>query len=86
MFECFYGGLQIDFGIDQPLVVDTQQRGVELFRKPDSVDIGPDLARCLPGFHPGRGVGQGNDYTLFALIDGVVKFDREGRRVNVLEN
>ena len=34
-------------------------------------------------FHPGRGVGIGRDYTIFALIDGTVRFDREGRRVNV---
>jgi len=34
-------------------------------------------------FHPGRNVGLGRDYTLFALVDGQVKFDREGRRVNV---
>jgi len=36
-------------------------------------------------FHAGRGVGQGNDYTLFALIDGYVQFDRGGRRVNIAE-
>ena len=35
-------------------------------------------------FHPGKGVGQGKDFTLFALVDGVVKFDRAGRRVNVV--
>jgi large subunit ribosomal protein L27 len=34
-------------------------------------------------FHPGRNVGLGRDYTIFALIDGRVKFDRNGRRVNV---
>ena len=34
-------------------------------------------------FHPGRNVGLGRDYTIFALIDGNVKFDRNGRRVNV---
>ena len=34
-------------------------------------------------FHPGKNVGMGTDYTLFALIDGVVTFDREGRRINV---
>ena len=34
-------------------------------------------------FHPGRNVGCGKDYTLFALVDGVVSFDREGKRVNV---
>ena len=35
-------------------------------------------------FRPGRNVGQGSDYTLFALVDGTVKFDQEGRRVNIL--
>ncbi|HKI33892.1 MAG TPA: 50S ribosomal protein L27 [Gemmataceae bacterium] len=35
-------------------------------------------------YHPGRNVGIGRDDTLFALADGVVMFDREGRRVNVL--
>ncbi len=34
-------------------------------------------------FHPGRNVGLGRDYTIFALVDGTVKFDRGGRRVNV---
>jgi len=34
-------------------------------------------------FVPGRGVGIGRDYTIYALIDGKVRFDREGRRVNV---
>lgn len=34
-------------------------------------------------FLPGKGVGLGRDYTIFALIDGTVRFDREGRRVNV---
>jgi ribosomal protein L27 len=34
-------------------------------------------------FIPGRNVGLGRDYTIFALADGRVKFDRNGRRVNV---
>jgi len=34
--------------------------------------------------HPGLGVGIGRDHTLFALVDGCVKFDREARRVNVV--
>jgi len=34
-------------------------------------------------FHPGRGVARGRDDTLFALVEGVVRFDRDGRRVNV---
>ncbi|KAB2675627.1 MAG: 50S ribosomal protein L27 [Verrucomicrobia bacterium] len=35
-------------------------------------------------FVAGQNVGVGRDWTLFALIDGHVKFDREGRRVNIL--
>lgn len=34
-------------------------------------------------WRPGRGVGMGRDYTIFALIDGNVFFDQEGRRINV---
>lgn len=34
-------------------------------------------------FQPGRNVGLGRDYTIFALVAGNVKFDRSGRRVNV---
>ncbi len=34
-------------------------------------------------FIPGRNVGLGRDYTIWALADGRVKFDRDGRRVNV---
>ena len=33
---------------------------------------------------PGRNVGRGRDDTLFALTDGVVLFDRQGRRINVV--
>jgi len=32
--------------------------------------------------YPGNNVGMGNDYTLFALIDGVVKFEtKKGKKV-----
>ncbi len=34
-------------------------------------------------FHPGSNVGLGRDYTIFAMVDGKVRFDRGGRRVNV---
>lgn len=33
---------------------------------------------------PGRNVGLGRDFTLFALEGGVVQFDRGGRRVNIV--
>jgi large subunit ribosomal protein L27 len=34
-------------------------------------------------FHPGRNVGKGRDDTLFALVDGVVTFERLNRRAVV---
>ncbi len=36
-------------------------------------------------FSPGRNVGLGRDWTLFALTDGRVQFDKNGRRVNVIQ-
>jgi large subunit ribosomal protein L27 len=36
-------------------------------------------------FNAGRNVGQGRDYTLFALAEGVVKFDKTAKkRVHVI--
>lgn len=32
---------------------------------------------------PGQNVGIGRDWTLYALVDGRVRFDKNGRRVNV---
>lgn len=39
--------------------------------------------------YPGKNVGMGRDHTLFALIDGVVKFERFGdgkKRVSIYPN
>ena len=36
-------------------------------------------------FTPGRNVGLGRDWTLFALTDGRVQFDKNGRRVYVVQ-
>lgn len=35
-------------------------------------------------YHPGRNVRRAKDDTLFALAAGVVHFDRQGRRINVV--
>ncbi len=34
---------------------------------------------------PGLNVGIGRDHTIFALVDGNVRFDKDGRRVNIVE-
>ena len=31
----------------------------------------------------GRNVGMGKDHTLFALVNGMVRFDKDGKRINV---
>jgi len=61
-----------------------QRRGVKKFGG-ERVRPGNILVRQVGNkFQPGRGVGQGKDYTLFALIEGHVQFDRNGRRVNIV--
>ncbi len=35
-------------------------------------------------FHPGKNVGQGRDFTLFALCDGTVEFHKEQRTVKIV--
>jgi len=61
-----------------------QRRGVKRFGG-QHVRAGNILVRQVgTAFHPGRGVGLGKDFTLFALVDGVVQFDRGGRRVSVI--
>ncbi len=35
-------------------------------------------------FYAGANVGTGRDWTLFALVDGKVAFDKDSRRVNVV--
>lgn len=41
------------------------------------------VRQCGTKWRPGRNVGLGSDYTIFALVEGKVYFDQEGRRVNV---
>ena len=35
-------------------------------------------------WHPGKNVGIGRDWTIFSMIEGLVKFDQDGRRINVV--
>jgi len=62
-----------------------QRRGVKKFGG-EEVRAGNILVRQVGNrYHPGKGVGQGNDYTLFALVDGFVQFDRGGRRISIVD-
>ena len=35
-------------------------------------------------WHAGKNVGLGRDWTIFSLVEGTVKFDQNGRRINVV--
>ena len=53
-----------------------QYRGVKRFGG-EAVTAGTILVRQVGNsFHPGKNVGQGKDFTLFAKIDGAVKYKR----------
>jgi len=59
-----------------------QRRGVKAYAG-ETVTTGSIILRqCGTKFLAGHNVGTGKDYTLFALKDGVVKF--EGRKVHIL--
>lgn len=64
-----------------------QRRGVKIFAGQEA-RAGNIIVRQLgTRIHPGRGVGMGRDYTIFATTDGVVSYERMGkdkRRVSVL--
>lgn len=56
-----------------------QYRGVKVFGG-QTVTAGSILVRQVgSSFHAGTNVGVGKDYTLWARIDGVVKYERAGK-------
>ena len=63
-----------------------QYRGVKVFGG-EAVRAGGILVRQVgQTINPGRNVGVGRDYTLFALIDGTVRYEhdsKEKKRVSV---
>ena len=63
-----------------------QYRGVKVFGG-QTVTAGSILVRQVGStFHAGTNVGTGKDYSLWAKVDGVVKYEREGkagRRISV---
>jgi large subunit ribosomal protein L27 len=61
-----------------------QRRGIKRFGG-QLVRAGNIIVRqCGTRWRAGKHIGTGKDYTLFALKDGIVFFDQEGRRVNII--
>ena len=56
-----------------------KMRGVKRYGG-QKVNAGEILVRQVgTTFHPGRNVGLGRDFTLYALVEGVVTFERKDR-------
>jgi large subunit ribosomal protein L27 len=61
-----------------------QRRGIKAYAG-EFVTAGSIIVRQVgTRFHPGRNVKRAKDDTLFALTDGFIVMDGQGRRVNVL--
>ncbi len=57
----------------------SQRRGVKVYGGQE-ISAGGIIVRQLgTKIHPGNNVGMGKDYTIFAKIDGVVKFERKDK-------
>ncbi|MDF1815912.1 MAG: 50S ribosomal protein L27 [Verrucomicrobiales bacterium] len=61
----------------------SKRRGVKKFGGEKVIAGNIIIRQCGTKWHPGKNVGLGRDYTIFSLVDGNVRFDRDGRRVNV---
>jgi large subunit ribosomal protein L27 len=62
-----------------------QRRGVKRFGG-QKVTAGTILVRQVgTKLHPGDNVGCGKDYTLFALKNGIVEFNKNQRKVHIRE-
>jgi large subunit ribosomal protein L27 len=60
-----------------------QRRGIKIYAG-QSVKAGNILVRqCGTRIHPGRNVGMGRDYTIYARIAGVVKYEPRGEKRQV---
>jgi large subunit ribosomal protein L27 len=64
----------------------SQRRGIKVYGG-ENVNAGSILVRQVgTTIHPGKNVGVGSDFTLFALVDGVVKYEwrsKSQRKVSV---
>ena len=60
-----------------------KRRGVKKFGSEKVIAGNIIIRQCGTKWQPGINVGLGRDYTIYSLVEGVVRFDRNGRRVNV---
>jgi large subunit ribosomal protein L27 len=62
----------------------SKRLGVKMFGGQKIIAGGIIIRQRGSKYHPGKGVGVGRDWTLFALRDGTVEFDKAHRKVSVV--
>lgn len=62
----------------------SKRLGVKLFGGQKVLAGGIIIRQRGSKYHAGQGVGTGRDWTLFALRDGTVEFDKEHRKISVV--
>ncbi len=62
-----------------------QRRGVKIYGGQTVIAGNIIVRQCGTKFHPGKNVGVGKDYTIYAMADGIVTFEGNGakRRISV---
>lgn len=61
----------------------SKRRGVKKFGSEAVIPGNIIIRQCGTKWKPGKNVGLGRDYTIYSLVEGNVRFDQNGRRVNV---
>ena len=61
----------------------SKRRGVKKFGGEKVIPGNIILRQCGTKWRPGSNVGLGRDYTIYSLVEGNVRRDQDGRRVNV---
>ena len=56
-----------------------QYRGIKKFGGEQVIAGNIIVRQCGTKWHPGQNVGMGRDYTIYSLIDGVVKFEHKSK-------
>ena len=57
-----------------------QYRGIKKYGGEKVIAGNIIVRQCGTKWHPGRNVGLGRDYTIYALVDGVVRFEHKDKR------
>ncbi len=61
----------------------SKRLGVKIFGGQSAISGNIIIRQKGNKFHPGTNVGQGKDFTLFALTDGTVEFKKNSKRTTV---